>query len=277
MYSSELLIRGRLPPIQDEALLQFATESSHGKIWRGQQVQDAFISQAGEYLAASQWIKVLGLEHFRHTHAIMGCNHFIDNLVMQHGIKNLQIFEHDYGYYRRLCPDLEFAQPGNLVPRRPVLIAAPFPGALDLHWRWHDIIDECERKGIAVHIDAAWLGAARDITLDVSAECIKSIAMSFSKSHAMNWNRVGIRWSRDAVQDSITMMNQANMIPEITMRVAMRCMQRFSRDYLWDHYHDRYQDICRQLRLRPGCIIHAVHSLDRRQLLGLAGFFAPKS
>jgi hypothetical protein len=204
----------------------------------------------------------------------MGCNHFIDNLIMKHGVTGLQIFEHDYKYYQRLCPGISFARVGELVPGRPVLIAAPIPGYLDLHPKWAEIVTECEIKNIPMHLDASWMGAATDINLDLGSTAIRSVCMSLSKGLGMHWNRVGLRWSRDQDEtDSISIFNRFEMIPESLVRNGIVAMSQVEPDYLWNTYGDRHQEICRALKLRPSRIIHVARSLDRTQLYGLANFF----
>jgi hypothetical protein len=204
----------------------------------------------------------------------MGCHHFIDNLILTHGLDNIQILQHDYRYYSRLNPNIVYSVPGKLTPRVPLLIAAPFPGYLDLHPQWQDIIDECNNKSIDVHVDGAWLGAATDIVIDLGEPCVKSFAQSLSKGLGLGWNRVGLRWSKNLSQtDSISIMNRFNMIPQMLIRVGLSAMKQIPVDYLWDTYNDEYYKICTALKLRPSKIIHAAKSLDRTKLYGLKNFF----
>jgi hypothetical protein len=44
-------------------------------------------------------------------------------------------------------------------------------------------------------------------------------------------------------------------------------------DYLWNKYEKQYQQICRELFLRPSKIIHAAFSIDRKILYGLNDCF----
>lgn len=275
MWSKQQLITDRLPPIFDEKLQQLQHQIINGQLSdTAADPYTRFQTAAADFFTSSQRYQLQGIEQFLHHDTIMGCNHFIDNLIMQHGVSGLQIFEHDYKYYQRLCPAITFAQVNKLIPGKPVLIAAPIPGYLDLHPQWTEIVAECEDKNIPMHLDASWLGAATDIVLDLRSPAIRSVCMSLSKGLGMHWNRVGLRWSRDHdATDSISIYNQFDMIPESLVRNGMVAMSQVDPDYLWNTYGDRHREICRTLKLRPSKIIHAARSLDRTQLFGLANFF----
>jgi hypothetical protein len=275
MWSKEQLIRDGLPPIFDAKLKQLQHQIVNGDILHTDaDPYTRFRHDAHGYFTASKRYQLLGIDDFAYQDIIMGCNHFIDNLIMKHGVTGLQIFEHDYRYYQRLCPSISFAQVGELVPDRPVLIAAPIPGYLDLHPKWSEIVAECESKNIPMHLDASWMGAATDIDLDLRSTAIRSVCMSLSKGQGMHWNRVGLRWSRDCDEtDSISIFNRFEMIPESLVRNGIVAMSQVEPDYLWNTYGDRHHEICRALKLRPSRIIHVARSLDRTQLYGLANFF----
>jgi hypothetical protein len=275
MWSKQQLITDRLPPIFDEKLQQLQHQIINGQLSdTASDPYTRFRTAAADFFISSQRYQLQGIEQFAHHDTVMGCNHFIDNLIMQHGVSGLQIFEHDYKYYQRLCPGITFAQVNKLIPNKPVLIAAPIPGYLDLHPQWTEIVAECEDKSIPMHLDASWLGAATDIVLDLTSPAIRSVCMSLSKGLGMHWNRVGLRWSRDHdATDSISIYNQFDMIPESLVRNGIVAMSQVEPDYLWNTYGDRHREICRTLKLRPSKIIHAARSLDRTQLYGLANFF----
>ena len=269
MYSKNDLLTDSLPPIFDHKLVDLKSHVLASKL-QVDHVHSQFISQAKKFFASSKRNTLVGLEQFEHVDATIGCTHFIDNLIQKHSLSGLQIFEHDYKYYQRLDPNIRYATVGSLEPSKPVLIAAPFPGYLDLHIHWNQILDECLIKDIDIHIDACWMGAATDITIDLTHTAIKSIGFSLSKSLGMHWNRVGLRFSKlHDPNDSIYIHNRFQMIPESIMHNALIAMQEMEIDYLWNTYQNKYLAICKQLYLRPSKIIYAAHSIDRKTLYGL--------
>ena len=269
MFSKENLITDSLPPIFDHRLSKLKADISVKTISISD-LYEHFIYQAKCYFNSSKRNKLIGLEQLPYVDAIIGCTHFIDNLLLKYSISGLQIFEHDYTYYKRLDPQIKYAKVGQLIPEKPVLIAAPFPGYLDLHPQWNEILEESLNKKIDIHIDGCWLGSANEIEIDLSHPAVKSIGLSFSKSLGFHWNRIGLRFSKiNDDTDSISIHNRFHMVPEYLMRNAIIAMQELPIDYLWNTYETVYADICKKLYLRPSKIIYAAHSIDRKHLYGL--------
>jgi hypothetical protein len=276
MYSKDLLITDNLPPLVDKTLEALKLDILNGTVTDSlPDPYSRFIAQAQQFFTSSKRNSLIGLDQFGQIDIVMGCQHFIDSLIIKHGLDGLQIFEHDYRYYQRLLPNITYAQVGKLDPNKPVLIAAPFPGYLNLHPQWADILQECEQKQIPVHIDAAWLGSATDIHIDFSHPAISSVAMSLSKGLGMSWNRVGLRWSKQFDStDNVCIMNKFGMLPEMLVRNGLIAINTIPIDYLWDTYESQHYDICRSLKLRPTKIIQVAHSIDRSRLYGLANLIS---
>lgn len=233
-------------------------------------VQKDWLRDAPSWFRSTTLNSIRGLDAFAHVEACMGVNHFIDNLLLQHGIDNVQVLEYDYTYYWRLKPSLVPSRPGNLVPNKPLLISMPFAGLFDVHPQMKQILDECADKSIPVHVDSAWLTAARNIDFDYDHPAIQSVAMSLSKGMNLWWNRIGIRWSRQShTTDSITIFNQFHMVPAGLMHVGLYHIHRVQPDHLWKLYESRYNQICRTLYLRPTRYVHVAQSMDRSKLYGL--------
>ena len=57
----------------------------------------------------------------------------------------------------------------------------------------YSILDECERKGIPVHVDGAWLGCTRIFEFDLNHPAIQSYGISLSKAGIGN-NRILYTW-----------------------------------------------------------------------------------
>ncbi len=267
MLNKDLLTPFHLPALNCKEFEELARQISYEKI-NHYSIED-FIQIFEQRINQYKLIEIKGLDNFENKDLIIGCHHFIDNLLLNYNIKNLQIFEHDYNYYGRLEPNIIYTDINTLRAGKPLLMAMPFPGHLGLHKQFTDVMDKCERLGIEVHLDGSWLPASFDVTYNISYNCIKSIAMSLSKAYCMGWNRIGIRWSKQKNdQDSITIMNKFGMIPKISYQVGCLYLDNFSLDHLVSKYKKHYDIICKQLKLRPSNIIHAAFSIDRSKLYG---------
>jgi len=228
-----------------------------------------FKIKASQWLLESNYRIINGLGSFPNLDIIMGCNHFIDNILIMNSKTDVQIFEYDYGYYKKINPAIQYVTIETLQPNKPLLMSIPFPGCLGIPKNFLEIVEKCNELNIDLHLDGAWMPSAFGIDFDINQPCIKSFAMSFSKAIDLSWNRVGIRWTKETSVDNITLFNDRKMIPYCTLGVADYFMNNTTVDYFIDNYHNKYLDICRSLKLRPSNIIHAAMSIDRSRLYGL--------
>ena len=226
-----------------------------------------FINQAQSWFLGTQRNHLSGLDAFPIVDVTMGCNHAIDSQLLRGPV---QVLVNDYTYYWRLDPARLGRTPGDLIPGVDLIISLPFTGELDVHHRMQDILSECDHKGIAVHIDSAWITAAKDIEFDYDQPAIKSVYMSLSKGMDLWWNRVGLRWSREETDtDNVTIFNRFHMIPQSIMSVGACHMNNIPPDHLWDTYESAYNKMCKELYLRPTKMIHLAKSLDRATTYGV--------
>jgi len=275
MYNKEFLITNVLPPLDTKLL-----DSIRKDYFAEQQVDcnyidyKDFINNAENHFKNNPQNTLAGFDAFRYKDIIVGCQHYIDNLISKGGLSNLQIFEHDYDYYKKLDPNIKYVTVDTLQTGKPLLIALPFPGHLGMHRQMDDILKVCNSKSIDVHLDCAWMVSAFDINFNFDQPCIKTFAMSFSKAYSLGWNKMGIRWSRAVDStDGITILNSSKNIPRTLMSVAKYYMDHLPIDYLCRTFKGEYFKICRELRLRPSNVIHACFSIDWKNLYGLKNYF----
>jgi hypothetical protein len=140
---------------------------------------------------------------------------------------------------------------GSLIPDIPLIIAMPFPSIGAPHYSMAEILDECKIKNIAVHIDGAWITCCRDITFDFSHVAIRSVGISLSKGLGLGWNRIGLRWIKDSVADSISIMNDFNMNNRALAMIGLHFIRNLPSDYLWFTHGERYYKVCRDFSLLP--------------------------
>jgi hypothetical protein len=205
-----------------------------------------FKSEMQDWLLNSQLNTIIGLETFNRIDIINGCTQFIDSIYMK---GQPQVLIGDYRYHDRLGN--WGTQPGLLKENTPLIIAMPFPTTGAVHSQMLEILDECLEKEIPVHIDGAWLTCCRDIVFDVSHPAIHSVGISLSKGLGLGWNRIGLRWTRNTIADSVTIMNDFNMNLRGTVMIGLHFLRNLDPDYLWNTYEDIYYKICKDFNLEP--------------------------
>ena len=265
-YTKDWLQYERQQPMHDESINEF-----YGKIFRVNPVHRdtttvdvEFINTFVDWLKSHELSCFEGIDKFPVKHVIQGVTHFIDDLYQR--CCTIQTFQNDYKYHWRLNNDIEYVTIETLDPNKELLISMPFPYHGDIHPDMYDILDKCERLKIPVHIDSAWISCIRDIEFNFDHPAIKTFAISLSKS-GLGGNRIGVRFSREEPEGSITIINKFNMNQQPLMYIGTRFMQEMGSEYFWKKYEKRYYKVCEDFDLKPTKTIHL--AIDKGKPVGV--------
>lgn len=259
-------LNDRLIPIVDSYMISLKEKWYNES--QKQTSQSNFIKLADDWFKSSCFIDLLGWSNFPCIDVIMGCTHFIESFVLRHGWDGFQILPNEYGYYGMMGKYGK--EPGNLQPNLPLLISLPNWKFADMYPGLDKILNECTTKNIDVHIDFAWLTVARDIAFDLNHPAIKSFAMSLSK-YGMQWNRIGLRWSKQRTMDSITIFNHYyGDVNNGIISCGAYMMNNLDRDYIWKKYSIKYDKLCQDYSLIPTKLAHVAMIEGNNKPKGIA-------
>lgn len=261
-YSEIYLEIDKPKPLTDKKIEQLIEDVLNGNIEKdvSDQLYIDFQNNFKNWLARSKLNDLKGLDSFIRSDICIGCTQFIDTIYMQGSV---QTIKGDYRYHLRLNPDMSYSIPGYLKPNIPLIIALPFPSLGSEHPNLEEILDECQRKNIQVHIDAAWITCSRFINFNFNHPAVVSVAISLSKGLGLGWNRTAIRWTKSNVPDAITIMNDFHMINRIPIMVSNHFLKNLDPDHLWNTHKERYNKICKDFNLVPTKSIHLALKNDQ--------------
>jgi len=268
---------GWIPPFSnDKSLLQarvdFFKNSGNKTISYITSEYENFIKAFEISLSKHKSIKVKGIELFKQRDVITGCQHFIDQLIMTHGLHNLQVFKGGYNYYKKLDPSFKHVTLESMEPGKPLIIEYPFPSVGDEHPEYKQIISKANEIGVDVYLDCAWLPSSWNLELDLSENCIKGIAISLSKCFGLHWSRIGVRWLKEKVQDTIAIENEYRMVSYPNVMLGKYYLDRFPMDFLITKYKQAYLNLCTSHELLPCKTIMSAYSKEKQSMVGVANF-----
>jgi hypothetical protein len=207
-------------------------------------------------IEASSLNTILNLNSAVRADICLGCTQYIDSLYMRYGPTGIQVLEREYTYHQRLNPTLNPVTIKNLKPRVPLIISQPFFYGTT-HLQMNEILDQCLELNIPVHIDGAWITACRNIFVDFNHPAISSFAISMSKGYGLSgWNRIGVRWTKETIEDAITVMNDYTQIPTQAVTTGIYFLNSVQPDHLWLTHKNRYNKICANFDLETTDSIH---------------------
>lgn len=227
--------------------------------------KNEFINTAQEWFLSTKINQLNIPSSFKDLDIIIGCTQYIETICLKNSW-NIQVLPNEYAYYT--VWGKQDTLPGELKEGVPLIISLP-------NWRfgpyphWNEILKECEKKNIDIHVDCAWITVAKDIQIDFDHPNIKSFAMSLSK-YIGSWNRIGLRWSKQRAMDTITMFNVQGKWNDALTAVGCFYMNNIDRDHGWNTYGTRYDELLKQYDLKGGNYYYVARDKETDQVYGLA-------
>jgi hypothetical protein len=225
-----------------------------------------FKSLFTQHITSSTLNNIVGLDSAIRLDIIQGCTQYIDNLHLK---GEIQVLEKEYSYHHRLGKFIVGCTPNTIRPKVPLIISAPFSSIGKQRSDMNQILDTCAELSTPVHIDAAWLTAARNVNIDFSHPAIESFGVSMSKGYGTSgWNRIGLRWTKNNSEDSITLMNDNLQITAYPVVIANYILENTQADHLWNLHGANHIKICNDFGLTPSDTIHM--TTKDNQVIGIS-------
>ena len=207
------------------------------------------------WLLNSQHKSLSGLDSFVHSDYTQGTSQTFDHFVLRH-CHNKQIvnFVGDFQYHSCISKNQNFktlSAVSELLPNQSLIISVPFSDLGRAHPDLERILNKCTELNIPVCIDLAYWGISKNIHLDLNKHpCVKEITSSLSKPFfTLENHRCGIRFSREYLNDGISMINEVQMQNLFSMGLALHYMKKYNADWCWEKFGTKYQKVCADLDL----------------------------
>ena len=199
--------------------------------------------------------QIIGLKEFNHAEFSQGTSQTFDQFVIRHANRQIVYFAGEFQYHRCISKNVKHRLlycAENLTAEQALIISLPFSDTGNQHECFEQILKTCNNLKIPVCLDLAYWGIAKDLNIDLNQyPCISEITCSLSKPFwKLETHRVGIRFSRDYLDDGICMLNEVKMANVFSMSLGVWFMNKFDNSYNWRRYSDRYYTVCNQLNLK---------------------------
>ncbi len=197
---------------------------------------------------------IQGLDNFKFADYTQGTSQTFDQFVLRHSQqREIVTLKGEFQYhgciskavrYRNVDHDnyYFFAERGLQA----LLISAPFSDFGCIHPKFDEIMQICDQLDIPVCLDLAYWGISKNVHIDLDQyPAIKEVTCSLSKPfYTLENHRVGVRFTRDYVDDGISMLNEVSMQNNYSMSLGVHYMREFSPDWNWETYREKYEEVC---------------------------------
>jgi len=206
------------------------------------------------WLTSTSHKSINGLQNFICGNYTHGTSQVFDHFVLKHsGRREIVNFKGDFQYHSCISKHQKFRTLDNttdLSAGQALIISAPFSDFGKIHPGFDDILDRCTLLEIPICLDLAYWGISKNINVDLDHPCIQEVTSSLSKPfYTLENHRCGIRFSREYLDDGISMINEVKMQNLFSMSLAVHYMNSFDADWAWRYYGSSYSGVCDQLEL----------------------------
>ena len=211
-----------------------------------------------EWINYSNTKSLLGLDKFSFADYTQGTSQSFDQFILRHSKdREIIVLNGDFQYHACLGKHVEFKYvdyPHHLegILRGPglhaLLISAPFSDFGVIHPDFENIMQICDVHDIPVCLDLAYWGIAKNVHINLKDyPAIKEVTCSLSKPfYTLENHRVGVRFTKEYVDDGVSMLNEVKMANNYSMALGIEYMKNFSPDYNWEKFKSAYEDVCHE-------------------------------
>ena len=227
----------------DKDNLENVSLEEYGNVWR-------------EWINYSDTKSLKGLEKFTHVDYTQGTSQTFDQFILRHSKdREIIVCSGDFQYHACLGKHVEFSYvdyPHHFesVLKGPdlhaLIISAPFSDFGCIHPDFEHIMKICHVHNIPVCLDLAYWGISKFVHINLDLyPAIEEVTCSLSKPFfTLENHRVGVRFTKQYVDDGVSMLNEVKMQNNYSMALGVEYMRNFSPDYNWEKYRDLYETVC---------------------------------
>ena len=235
-----------------------------------QKFKDKFVS----WIASSKYNKLEGLENYKDISYVHGTIQSFDHFYLLQKKKRFRFLKGEFFY--RKCNfqhdwNWEYIENDEIKRGDAVILSVPFSD----YGRQHplltqEFLDYCDTNSIPVMLDFAYYPMAKNINVNLNHNCIQLITFSLSKAfYGMEHLRVGIRMVNDFrhIDDGVGAFNEQQMVNRVGAAIGYELMNKYSVDYNWDTFGEKYSKICKEMNLEEtDCVMFGIGGDEYKSL-----------
>jgi len=220
-----------------------------------------FEDQFPHWVMQGTRFKLHNFDQFRYTGFSAGTQESFLNFYLSNKNKRFRIFRGDYWWHLNVWNSVGInwahIEDDDITVGDICICSYPFALIGDKHENFDWLVDECNRKNIELMVDFIYLPNSTDVVdIDLSADCIKQITFSFSKTFPVQSAKVAVRMCKTKPSDPMQISNDENICNRLSAGLALDIINQFPIDYNVKKYHAEQAYWCDKLGLRQTKVVH---------------------
>jgi hypothetical protein len=199
---------------------------------------------------------VNGLNQFAYSCFSAGTTPAFGEFISRFPTRRVRVSRSDFVLTRILSDtysrSMLYLEDAELNENDCVIISFPFSGNGSLYPGCNELLDCADKLNVPVFIDGAYFGISHGIDYPLAHPCVTDFSVSLSKHIGGNCLRLGIRFTRNSVDDGISAgLIGSNVFDRLNSYVTVQLLNQFSHNWIIDKFKTSSDLICAQYNLTP--------------------------
>ena len=239
--------------IRDDSISNKISQLLTDNAWQSADNLNHFKQNFAPWLQEHRSNRIIGLDQYRPSFSA-GTTQAFDSFYFRHHKRKFRCFVGEYFYHLKtwLSNDVTWSFVTDSDPLRPgdaMIISAPFCDTGSMRPDYSAVIAQCTKLKIPVLIDACYYVISGGVELDVTAECIDTVAFSLSKAFPVANLRIGMRYTRPELFDGQSLHDSINYNNTLSALIGNMLISDYSSDYIYNHYREQQLNFCNSVGL----------------------------
>ena len=214
-----------------------------------------YVSIYTNWLQGSSYNSI-DLQQFTYASFSYGTTTAFSEFISRHHKRTVRFSSDDFLLSKILCTSYKVKykhiEDGKITKNDCVIVSLPFSGNGSMFPTFDTLLDECDKLNVPVMIDGAYFGIGKDLAYPLDRQCVREFTTSHSKNFGLQNLRIGIRYSKDFVDDALNVpVSMADVYNKLGAYIAVELMKQYSADWIIDKYWQSYESICEEYKLIP--------------------------
>jgi len=225
--------------------------------WIVKQFEEKFPS----WIAAGTRYNLQNFDQFKYVGFSAGTQESFINFYLFNKNKRFRVFRGDYWWHMdiwsKIGAEWAYIEDDDLRANDVCICSYPFALTGDKHKDLDWLIAQCNQQGIDLLLDFIYLPNSNGaVDIDLSADCIRQITFSFSKTFPVQCAKIAVRMCKEKPQDPMQMSNDENICNRLSAGLALDIINQFPVDYNVTKYLDKQTYWCNRLGLKQTKVVH---------------------
>lgn len=247
--------------IKDPEVIDYVQSCALSKHLLNPWVVNEFETEFVDWIQSGPRYQLHNLDLFKYAGFSAGTQESFINFYLFNRDRRFRVFRGDYWWHMDIWSktNIEWAyiEDDDLRPNDICICSYPFALTGDKHQDFDWLVDQCNHLGIELLVDFIYLpNSNHAVDIDLSADCIKQITFSMSKTFPVQCAKIAVRMCKIKPNDPMQMSNDENICNRLSAGLALGIIQKFPVDYNVTKYLSRQNYWCQRLGLRATKVVH---------------------